>query len=678
MTAGRSDLIVVQPTDTVSAVNAKLQASGATTVQLLIAEANSAFQSREAWNQLAQAATQAGRSLTLFSADERTLSAAHQAQIEIIGIDRTTGRPPVVPLRAPANGETRSSSYATRSIDRNDLEQPIDPADASFLDTLDRWPDDRSLYQRLDDSIDDDFDDDPPSTPMAPRGTGRRVPIIDDDADEDEDDEPFIPARRSYEPTADVTPPGIRTRASTHGGLARTPARGRGAGYEPARRQAGGVLLPVLVGALLVLAFAGFLVFTNRPTITIWPPPTAVKTTAIQNEVIPVSATVVETAIRAVPLKSSAEVTVQGRASQQLTPVGVARGSVQIINKLGNPIELPAGTSFKAQGPNNQEVSFLLDAPATVPPAVSSTSLFGTSIQFGNIEVAISAQSKGSASNVGENSITQLVVPGQPPLPNSDQVHFLNKAIQGGSEEQRYIVAQPDVATILGSGLSQLYNAGITSLQQQQASGDLVLDPATVFPDPKALGDPVNYAQPVISPLIGAEVDQANPVFTMTLKADFTGLAAPAAQSVSKQLETFVPNYLQGTKKRCAPSEQFGTRVDRYVWNGQQLAIEGSITCTPAGVLPEATLAKARSAVVGQSRANAEAGLASLQQSGAIGGYQLPANLASFPGFDFLIQVERAAANSQPPQTPAKPAQAAPTTVAQSTATAAPPPEVTP
>ncbi|MBC8163736.1 MAG: hypothetical protein H7Z42_21215, partial [Roseiflexaceae bacterium] len=423
--------------------------------------------------------------------------------------------------------------------------------------------------------------------------------------------------------------------------------------------------LPILVGVLLALGIAAGSFYVNRPVVAVWPPPGEIATTAYKNLVIPLSEapSADNSAVQARALNTPADVTVQGQASKQLSPSGTARGIVQIINTLSNPIDLPADTQFIAANAAGQQVSFLIDGPQTVPAAIYSQSQFGSSVQYGNIEVAISARSPGSASNVGEGTVAQLLIPGQPPIASSEQVRLLNGPIEGGSEAEIFVVGQQDVSKMLGPALGQLYEQGAAALRAQPVPVGFAFDATTVYPSPDVLGDPANYTVVGLEPPVGQPVaDQNNPVFTLQLRANFNALATPPDKLLDAQLGSVVPTALEQQKNGnlCAAGEDVGFDAVNYRWDGRQLAADGAYTCTPRGALSDAALAQVRSAVVGQSAAGARASLDQLVQEGQIGGYRLPPDVGEFSGIGFMIQIERE--SGSPPAAPtASPGRAAPT-----------------
>ena len=646
VTPAASDLVIVLPDDDVASVAEKIRASGARDVQLLIDDAAGALQSADAFAQLGEVATRGGVRITVISADAQTLAAAQAAQFDVIGIDGAIAEAPV-----------ESEQFVTQVLPRAELETPVAPRsvnDADFLDELNGLPGDDDFARFDADDLADDFPESLPDDPYYP----------DDDLDEGY----ATPRRRPLGHIEDVTPTSVRMRdplveprprrpapiarpaperAPAGRGRAAVPARARGL-YEDEdevapRRQ--GVVLPIFAGVVLALALTGLYFFLNRPIVYAWPPAGEVKTTNYDNLVIPISASPSAdgSAVQAVPISAPAEVTVVGQASKQLSPAETARGTVLIINALPNPIDLPADTQFIATNATGQQVSFLIDAPATVPPAIYSQSQFGNSTQFGNIEVAISARSPGSASNVGDNSVTQLVVPGQPPIQSGDQVSMQNAAIGGGSEAEIYIVSQGDVTNTLNQALEQLYGEGIASLQRQPVTGGFALDQATINPGPQVLGDPANYQVAALDPPLGQPVaDQNNPVFNLTLRSTFNALATPPDKGLESQLQSVFGTVLfQQNNGQCRDGEDFAPILNGYNWNGNELKASGASVCTPRGALSSGALAQVRAAVVGQSAANARIALDQLVQNGVIGGYQLPDDVADFPSFSPMVQVER-------------------------------------
>jgi hypothetical protein len=245
-----------------------------------------------------------------------------------------------------------------------------------------------------------------------------------------------------------------------------------------------------------------------------------------------------------------------------------------------------------------------------------------------------------------------LLIPGQQPIQsqNSNFI-FQNEPITGGSETPQRVVTEAEVQGVLQEALTQLYNNGLQQLRGQIDETRQGIDPTTVTPSTTDLGNPDNYEVVAVQPAIGETVDPANPNFSVTVRARFNALATPRDTSVISQLQTVAPQYFaQLADRPCKAGEQQGTSVSAVRWDGQRLTIDGAISCTPQGGLPEETLARVRDAVRGQSREAAEAGLQTLQQGGLIGDYQLPEGRTSFPRFDWLIDIQASAAPPAVPQ----------------------------
>jgi hypothetical protein len=274
----------------------------------------------------------------------------------------------------------------------------------------------------------------------------------------------------------------------------------------------------------------------------------------------------------------------------------------------------------------------------------------------------VTARSPGSASNIDVNSVTQLLIPGQQPIvsQNSNFI-FQNAPIAGGSEQPQKIVTEADVQAILGQALTTLYGNGIQALRGQIDEAKAVIDTTTIAPSAEALGDPKNYAPPLVEPAIGQPVDSNNPVFKVTVRANFNALATPVGKSVADQLGEVVKNHFaQRADKPCKASDIPSQRVEHVGWDGERLSIDGAVICAPIGGLPPDTISKVLGSVKNQPHDAAVRGLEQLKQEGLIGDYQLP-DQAQFPRFDWLITVQ--SAESQPAQP--QPMQSQPTQGAQ-------------
>ncbi len=609
MAAVESALVPLETSDTVDSVLAKIRATRSKSVQLLVPPDTAALQAPRGFERLRRALEADGVAVLVFSADEQVIAAARRNQIESIAID--SSRSPRPPLPPPER--------ATRTLP----ETRLDPRDAAFIDALDQVPardryadtPDADLYAAIDDYADEGASDGPP---------GQR----------------YDPARAGY--TAERT----TARAS---GARRAAARDYADDQEyaaPARRSPLLALAPIAL-LLLVAALAVAWFLANRTSVTVSPPASAAGDRPFQGEIIPLdpSGNGGGTAVQAAPVTADAEASASGSVQNEtLSPSGTAKGEVTIRNVIESAVPLPKGSEFIAKNAKGEEVRFTIDNDVTVPGAVTSTSLAGRSTTYGQVNVAITARAPGSASNVGENTIATLLIPGQQPIVNqSSNFIFTNGPIGGGSEAPQRIVTEQDVQAVLGQALTALYNTGVQQLRSKIDESKFGIDATTIAPSSTELADPQSYDPLVVEPAIGQPVaDPNNPVFKVTVRARFKGLATPRDASVTKQLETVAPAYFaQQSDRACKAGEQQGTRVDGIHWDGEKLTIDGAISCGSASGLSVETLAKVRGALRGQPREAAEAGLRTLQQQGLIGEYQLP-DKASFPRFDFLIDVKTA------------------------------------
>jgi hypothetical protein len=703
MAADDSALVPVAPDDTVDTVLRKIHGTGAASVQLLVPDDTPALQAPRGFERLRRALDQDGIDLLVISSDDQTLAAARRNAIATVGVAGARVQP-----AGAAPGASPASKLAAQQPTA-----PIDARDAAFLDALDRVPaedryddlasEDDELYAAI-----DELADTPASRP-AGRPTGRystRADDVDDDfaADYDDWDDPS-----TADTVAAQTPPSgtrdndtIDEHRHQTGGLsaedrariqarhaaaqrARADARAETARSQAARRPSTGgrayrdeevyvaprrnlavVLLPIAIVALLALGAVYWLI-QSRVVVAVSPPAATVREFPFTNQVIPLvenGSTNTSAAIQASSVTAEAEATVTGQVTQEtIAPSGTARGEVTIVNTIENAVPLPSGSEFIGTNDRGEEVRFTLDADTTIPPAVTTSSLTGRSTSYGQTTVTITARSPGSASNVGENAIKQILIPGQQPI-ISDQSNFLlrNGPIGGGSEAPQRVVTDVEVQGVLQEALTQLYNNGFQQLSGQIDESKAGIDPTTITPSTTDLGSPDNYEVVSIQPGIGEQVDAANPNFSVTVRARFNALATPRDSSVINQLQTVAPQYFSQLADRpCRQGEQQGTSVNAVRWNGQRLTIDGAISCTPQSALSAETIAKVKDALLNQSRDAAEAALRTLAEQGLIGGYQLPAGRTSFPRFDWLIDVEVGAA---PPALPQPTGAPQPTSVA--------------
>jgi hypothetical protein len=697
-----SALIVVAPGDSMETIIQKVRGAGAGNVELLVADGTSALQSQNGFARLRQSIARDRIELLVISSDEKTLDAARLNQLDALGVHGTR-------VTLPA-GPDNDDTYRTRSLSVDELDRATKPStdqDTDFLNALDevsaqnRYADlsdeDAEMFAALDDLSDtlqrsdatrrgggqddslaaaldewdaatdegraarprtnaEDWDSAFAATDAAPR---RRTSAQDIDLSDDDR------RRQQGARRAEVRRDRIRERATPVLEGARRLRGGREdlrLDLEEAedlaavrRRRLLTVALPLAV-LLLLLALLGFWYLSNRATVAVAMPSANSAGQTFPNEVIPITSAQTDqnaAAVQAAPVDADAEFTTQGQVlSETLSPASSAKGVVTLINTILQTIQLPAGTELVGTNAQGQEVRFTLDVPATVPAAVTSTSLAGVSTQYGTIDVGVTARSPGSASNVGENSIKQILIPGQQPLV-SDTSNFLirHAPIGGGSDQPQRVVTNADFERVLGDALTGLYNAGVQSLRSKINESQQAIDLVSIYPDPQALGKSENYETPIVSPPIGQLVDASTGAFSVTVKAHFRALATPLGRSLGTQLQQVGPQHFsQLTPPPCKPGEQQYTTVTNPRWNGTSLMVDATISCASGQGVPASTLALVRDAVRGRSRADAEAQLQQLQQQGLIGGYTLP-DRDRFPGFDPMLNIQVEPSTSAPEPT---------------------------
>lgn len=650
-------VVPVLPDDQLDVVAGRVRDAGASQVQLLIPAGAAVFRSPRSFRALRVLLAGSDVRLSVISGDAATLDAAHQAGVDTLGLDTSARAAHALPPSAPAA-------------------RPIDDSDAAFLRDLDDVGGegagllegaDADLYASLDDLADVTRDSAAPSG-QAPRDDRSSAHELDTlagipaaEAAPRAGSRPLPEAamrRLSGDTSPDLTRPRPRPRPDrpvphTHSEAAlvpvappRRPPRALPVDDEylavPRRRAVSLNLILLLVIAGLLLA--GLLwALANRVTVVIAPPAGAARQIPFEGRIIPLDRGASgegASAVQAVPVSAAAEYVLTSQVtSETISPVGRAQGTVLFVNMLSQPVPLPEGTEFVGQNDKGEDVRFVIDSAVTVPGATNRGDLSG--LDWGRLDISITARSPGSASNVGENAIKQLALPGQPPI-LTDRGNFVlrNSPITGGTEEPQRVVTEAEVQRVLGEALTNLYNSGLQALQAEASAQGLSVDPSTVAPSIAQLGNPESYDPPIVSPPVGTPVDIANPSFTVTVRTHFNALAAPSDRPVAKQLETVVPlHFSQSASPPCSAAERQGVRDVSWSWNGERLAIDGVVECTPLQSVPPESVATVRAALVGQSREAAQATLDQYRAQGVIGGYQLP-DRAEMPPFEILIDVQ--------------------------------------
>ena len=649
--ADDSAIVFVAPSDNIDAIVRKVHAAGTPGVQLLVPDDTAVLQIRRGFARLRQLTE--GINLLVISSDEQTLSAARLNQIDTVGVQGARVMPPP-PTAADDLADTRATV-------------PLDDDDAEFLDALDQMSFDEryagpsgadyfsSDLEDLSEAIRTDERDAPGDDEFAAAlgdwsGNDSRTSM---ERDWEAGPRAAPPQRRRVRPEevalseGDLARQGRARRART----AATPVFDRDdeAEVRGARRAGVGFALPILL-LLLIAAGAGFWYLRSRATIVVAAPIAEETQQQFDGEIIPLASDAKSSgAVQATPISATAEFQVQGQViSETLSPVSTAKGTITVYNTIGQTIQLPEGTQFVAIKEQGQEVRFKLDVPANVPAATTSNSVTGSNTVFGQIDVAVTALSPGSASNVGENAIKQIIIPGQEPITiGAGNFNILHGPIGGGGEQLVRVVTEEDVQRKLQEALTGLYSTGIKQLEAQLDARSEI-DPVSITPNADALSRPENY-EIAVEPAVGAQVPTTNPNFTVTVRTRFGGLATPRGERVGVQLESALREHFQSP---CKPGESARIDVSDYRWDGQRLTVDSTLTCIPSGQLAPEIASQVKRAVGGKTRAEAEQSLQELQDQGLIGAYQLPPGRETFPSLDFLLRVEEAQLSAPQPGAP--------------------------
>ena len=394
-----------------------------------------------------------------------------------------------------------------------------------------------------------------------------------------------------------------------------------------------------MLGCLLGIVLWAILV---RTTVTVVPPLGEARVVPLNDVEFPVVGVGDADAmqIEAVRLEQRVTITEPGEALTEVPmPDGRAAGSIRIINMLEQSIPLPVGTEFIAQGVNGS-VRFMLDEPATIPAAVTTSSLTGRTTTYGDVTVAVTARSAGSDSNVAADTVNTLLLPGQGPITSgSGQLTLRNDAITGGSETVRRIVSESDMARLLGAALSRVYAQALRELTDQAQQRMLQLDEATLTPEPESLGTPAIYGVPTLDPPVGTVLEPQNATVSLVVSVTFRVYAVQADKSVQAQLQSVVPQRFQGGNTPiCRVGEIPAFRVDTWQVHDANVRINGEIRCAPQMPIDATVLANLPAQLANMSYTDAQALLDTLQTNGVISSYTLP-NRDRMPPLPQLVSV---------------------------------------
>jgi hypothetical protein len=565
-------------------------------------------------------------------------------------------------VRTPTPPEPRSSASGRLASDLSD-------GDAAFLDALDdldlapvvsRNANDAELAAAFD-SLSTTLHDTPRRASSADADLAADLDSIDFGIDERA--APAAPRPRIRPEDIELSA-AERTRAAGHKSVSPRPApRPRPADDDdattipmprrstaPARKQSTSDLNPWLIPALsaalvLLLLLLGFvIVMGNRVTIAVTAP--------VRSEnVVPIAALPLAltspgmgestTAIQAEALASDVAFSADGVVTQgTLAPSGTANGIVTILSLNNQPITLPAGTEFVAVQPNGQEVPFISAADVVVPPATTQDTGAQVVTSRGQVDLAVTARSAGSASNVDANTIRRMILPdGQSFTVDAGALIVRHNALIGGTEAEVFIVNERDLQPALAAALTGLDAEARRQISGLASARGLVLEETTITPRRSDL-EQLQGFESFVSPPIGETVSPEQATFSVTTQARYAALATPAGSSLQSQIEQVFAEQLRQAGL-LTPGDCRAPFISGWYWNGATLTVDGTIAPDPncGAELDAAAYNQVRNAVRGKSRAEAIVALDALVAQGLIGGYTLP-NVDRMPGWNWQIRVE--------------------------------------
>lgn len=717
MVADESALVLVLPDDDVETIIAKVQHSGATTVQLLVPDGTTVLHNPHSIEQLRRSAESSAIDLLVITSDEQTLDAARLGQIETVGVSGTRVTLPadlprgnggaetlVEPVPVPpaeAQPEPAHHAPVVEPSDDDDIFAALD----ELSDTMNQAPPrgaSREEYDAFAAELDEWGDVSSGRSTPARSEQGEEYDVLAAELDEWGDlAAGHAPSATAEQPERAALPPRPRIRAedielteeekqrasgmrgtgrrargkSAWGSAAPTERRGDEDEYDlgaaaPRRSRRSWLIiaLPILLIVLLVtivilLLFGGdnaadaaersgplggLLALGNQATVVVQLPVPPAEEQPFETQsifLIPPTAEATGTAVQAEPLSVAAEYAASGQVTEETqAPASTARGTVTIYSQNTQPITLPQGTEFLGVNPQGQEVRFTSDAPVTIPPATTARQGAQIITTLGQAQVEVTAVAPGSASNIEANTITQMVVPGQPPIAvNAGALLVEHGPIGGGTEQAVRIVKESDVQQVLGEALTGLDNTARQMLRSAADGQGLVLEETTISPRRNVIFEDESYELQVVPP-IGETVDPADPRFTVSVRATFDALATPPGRPLQNQLQEVVANQLAASDAIPAGT---APGITDWNWDGSRLTVDGVLR--PTGeeqTLDAQTRAAILESIKGKSLPEARAALDYFVQEGIISDYVLP-DVETLPRWGFLLNLKVEPGNVQ-------------------------------
>lgn len=667
----REALLPLLPDATIDEIVAGVRSAGAGQVELLVPNSTRVLQSLAGCELLREAVAASGLSITLFTADEPTITAASRAGLDVIAVGSSilpdkrpaTFRakplsrldpPALPPVRSSPTEITRpvrsTSEIGSTAADTNQYEVAAVAPDDAFLQGL------RAFEQGQDsprvapgetvETPEGSLLFDAPGDRGVPRSSERvawNAAFDDMDAAMAAEPEPR-PAPYRAATAAPVAPMESR-RATERRTLPGWPFQRRAApatrsAETAVRRLQGGTVrqpqtvaksaeperprflwLIVVIAAALIGLVAWFGLGTlgiglGSQQITLKPRAPSSEMQTFSGIEVPLAAAPIAGALQGRVLEQPVRVLVQGQAiSSTLVPIGRATGSLVLRNRGSFAVTVRAGQVIQAAN----GTTFTVNDEVTVPAATERPDGSGTI--YGQGVAELTATVPGAAGNIPAGSIGGI--PGVEATVRVEQGPFT-----GGSDQEVHIVRTEDVNRVLPQAVSELAGAATRALAAQAAQDPaLALATDTISPTVASLHSLAGVEVAVFPPIGSVTSDGT---FRVELRGTFRGMAGPASQPVTDQLTQVVRDQLvaAGRIGQDAQIDITGWRPD-----GPGLLVDATIR--PSGkVVPlsEAFLGEVQQQIAGRTRADAEAYLQTLVVDNKIAGFTaLPAGWETVP-----------------------------------------------
>lgn len=238
----------------------------------------------------------------------------------------------------------------------------------------------------------------------------------------------------------------------------------------PSRRRLPKRVLQVVAGVLVLVLVLGLLAaaLTAKATVTLQLPATPVNATASVALVAEgTKAPPADLVFPAVPVTFdvtyTAEVPATGKGSIGITP---ATGTLQFANASGAPIAIAAGSRVTSDA----GIEFAIDTDVTVPPADANRI-------SGKANAPITAVTLGTVGNLGQGALS-----GQ--MDNGAYYSNRDGALAGGTDEERQVVADDDIASLAAALKEGLRMSAVAQGSKNLPAGTVLVAEAIAVPDP--------------------------------------------------------------------------------------------------------------------------------------------------------------------------------------------------